>query len=198
VNSIAALNQTDAVPKQGLAGVVFGRFMLPDMTEHPCQVTDVTEDGATFITTSVPAMGLTLVAYLEELGRVEAISDSPTANGFRVKFSATGSRRDRLVARVNWLKQNQLEGSDQRRHPRFEPREKTSQITLPDGRVYTCEVVDISVSGAAIKTDVMPAVGTHMMLGKMKGKIVRYLEHGVAIQFIRQLDASSLGDAVKG
>jgi hypothetical protein len=184
VNSLAEILSTESESKSGLSGVVFGRFMLPDMSEHPCQVTDITEDGATFITASVPAMGLALVAYLEELGRVEAISESPTSGGFRVKYSAVGSRRERLVARIQWLRQNQLAGSDQRRHPRFEPREKSSQMTLPDGRVYTCEVIDISVSGAAVKTDVMPAVGTYMMLGKMKGRVVRYLEHGVAIEFI--------------
>ncbi len=196
MSSLAELMSNEPEGKGGLAGVVFGRFMLPDMSEHPCQVTDITEDGANFITASVPAMGLSLVAYLEELGRVEALSDSPISGGFRVKFSATGSRRERLVSRIQWLKQNQLAGSDQRRHPRFEPREKTSQITLPDGRVYSCEVVDISVSGAAVKTDVMPAVGTYMMLGKMRGKVVRYLDHGVAIEFLKQLDTGSLGNHI--
>jgi hypothetical protein len=197
LSSLASVSYDEEAPKNGLTGVIFGRFMLPDMSEHPCQVTDITEDGAVFVTASVPAMGLSLVAYLEELGRVEAVSDSTTDNGFRVKFSATGSRRERLVSRIQWLKQNQLSGSDSRRHPRFEPREKTSQMTLPDGRVYSCEVIDISVSGAAVKTDVMPAVGTYMMLGKMRGRVVRYLDTGVAIEFIKQLDNSTLGAHVR-
>ena len=49
-------------------------------------------------------------------------------------------------------------------------------------------MIDISVSGAGIKTEVMPSIGTYLMLGKMRGRVVRYLEHGVAIEFVKQLD----------
>jgi hypothetical protein len=191
--SILAEPETD----NRLASVLFGRFMLPDMSEHPCQVTDVTEDGAIFVTASVPASGSALVAYLEELGRVEAVSGEPTAGGFRVTFSAAGARRERLVSRITWLKQKQVGNSDQRRHARFEPRDKQSQITLPDGRVYACEVIDISVSGVAIKTDVMPSVGTYVMLGKMKGRVVRYIDAGVAIEFLKQLEPTALSSHVQ-
>ncbi len=181
-------NPSETVQAKGLASVLFGRFMLPDMSEHPCQVVDVSENGATFLTATVPATGLAVVAYLEELGRVEALSSDPVQGGFKVNFTAEGARKERLASRIAWLQQKLTGNSDQRRHPRYEPRERVSQITLPDGRVYACEVVDISVSGAAIKTDVMPSVGTYVMLGKMKGRVVRYLPTGVAIEFHKQLD----------
>jgi hypothetical protein len=77
---------------------------------------------------------------------------------------------------------------DGRRHARFEPRDSQSQITLPDGRVYNCEVIDISVSGAGITVDVMPSLGTYVMLGKMRGRVVRYLENGVAIEFAKSVE----------
>ncbi len=171
-----------------VANIVFGRFMLPDMSEHPCQVKDISGNGASFIAAHVPPPGLAVVAYIEELGRVEGVSSDAIAGGFVVNFTATGARRDRLVSKIEWLQKREIGGAENRRHPRYEPREKVSQITLPDGRVYPCEVIDISVSGAAIKSDVMPSVGTYMMLGRMKGRVVRYLEHGVAIEFVKQLD----------
>ena len=59
---------------------------------------------------------------------------------------------------------------------------------MPDGREYNCEVVDISLSGAGIKVDVMPSLGTYIMLGKMRGRVVRYLENGVAIEFVKPLE----------
>ena len=71
---------------------------------------------------------------------------------------------------------------------RFEPRDSQSQITLPDGRVYNCEVIDISVSGAGIVVEVMPSLGTYVMLGKMRGRVVRYLENGIGIEFARPLE----------
>ena len=173
----------------GLAGVVFGRFMLPDMSEHACQVLDMTNEGATFITSEVPAPGLAIVAYLEDLGRVEVKSGVAINGGFKVHYSYSGARLERLLTRIEWIKQRTTGGAaDQRRHARFEPKDKASSIVLPDGRVYACEVMDISVSGAAIKTDVMPSIGTYLMVGKMKGRVVRYLENGVGIEFVKQVD----------
>ncbi len=173
----------------GLAGVVFGRFMLPDMSEHACQVLDMTGEGATFITSEIPPPGLAIVAYLEDLGRVEVKSGAAVHGGFKVLYSYSGARLERLLTRIEWVKQRTTgDTSDQRRHARFEPKDKASSIVLPDGRVYACEVMDISVSGAAIKTDVMPSIGTYLMVGKMKGRVVRYLENGVGIEFVKQID----------
>jgi hypothetical protein len=169
-----------------VASVVFGRFMLPDMSEHACQVLDLTTTGATFMTSDVPAQGLAIVAYLEELGRVEVLSGNPIPGGFTVTFAATGTRLEKLQQRILYLSQREAGAPDHRRHPRFEPKDKHSSITMPDGRSYNCEVLDISVSGAGIKTDVMPALGTYLMVGKMKGRVVRYLENGFAIEFIKQ------------
>ena len=173
--------------------IIFGRFMLPDMSEHPCQVVELNPNGATFQSQQVPPQGVAIVAYLEEVGRVEAIIGSAVPGGFNVAFNLTGSRLERLQQRIEWLKQRQSGASpDGRRHARYEPSEKVSQISLPDGRLYSCEVIDISVSGAAIKTEVMPSIGTFLMLGKMRGRVVRYLDQGVAIEFVKQIDRGQL------
>ena len=192
VNGLNIANTTSTESTNSL-GIIFGRFMLPDMSEHPCQVTELTLTEATFLTQNVPLQGLAIVAYLEEVGRIEAITGEPVAGGFSVAFSLTGSRLERLQQRIQWLQQRSAsEQPDGRRHARHEPTEKSSQISLPDGRVYPCEVLDISLSGAAIKTEVMPSVGTYLMLGKMRGRVVRYLDQGVAIEFVKQLDRTHM------
>jgi len=182
----------NAVPP--LKQTLFGRFMLPDQSEHPCQVNEISLAGAVFITNQVPQRGQSIVAYLEEVGRIEVTSAEPVPNGFRVIISLTGARRDRLESRLKWLAQKQEgEGTaEDRAHARFEAREATSQITMPDGRVYDCEVLDISLTGAAVKVEVMPSLGTYIMLGKMRGRVVRYLENGVAIEFTRPPERGSL------
>jgi PilZ domain len=178
-----------------LKGVVFGRFMLPDMSEHACQVLDLTTEGATFMTNDVPPIGLAIVAYLEDLGRVEVVSAETVPGGFKVIYAAAGTRLERLQQRIAYLSDRAAGAPDHRRHPRFEPKDKHSSITMPDGRNYTCEVLDISVSGAGIKTDIMPAMGTFLMVGKMKGRVVRYLERGFAIEFVKQLAAPAIPPA---
>ena len=166
--------------------------MLPDMTEHPCHVTNLTSTGATFLTDKIPDIGLSIVAYIEELGRIEAISDKAVPGGFRINFALKGSRLEKLESRIKWLGERPTGSEEGRKHARFEPRDSQSQITLPDGRVYSCEVVDISVSGAGITVDVMPSLGTYVMLGKMRGRVVRYLENGVAIEFVKPLENAGL------
>jgi hypothetical protein len=180
------------ISSEALKSVVFGRFMLPDMSEHACQVLDLTLEGATFITSDVPPPGLAIVAYLEDLGRVEVVSEGSVPGGFKVRYAASGMRLERLQQRIAYLMERADGAPDHRRHPRYEPKDKHSAITLPDGRSYNCEVMDISVSGAAVKTDVMPAQGTYLMVGKMKGRVVRYLENGFAIEFIKTTPATAV------
>ncbi|MGQ0484240.1 MAG: PilZ domain-containing protein [Hyphomicrobiales bacterium] len=178
----------DALPP--LRQTLFGRFMLPDQSEHPCQVNEISLTGAVFITNQVPQRGQSIVAYLEEVGRIEVTSAEPVPNGFRVTISLTGARRDRLESRLRWLvqKQGSQGTAGDRRHARLETRETTSQITMPDGRVYDCEVLDVSLTGAAVKVDVMPSLGTYIMLGKMRGRVIRYLENGVAVEFTKPFE----------
>jgi hypothetical protein len=177
---------------------MFGRFMLPDMSEHPCQVKDLSLDGAIFITGQVPQGGTAIVAYIDDVGRVEALSADPVPGGFRVIFTHAGARRDRFAARLNWVYAKRGEdAADQRRHFRHELAERTSHITLPDGRIYPCEVIDISLSGAAVKVDVIPSLGTYVMLGKMRGRIVRYHDTGIALEFVKPLNRAQLSEQLR-
>jgi PilZ domain len=184
-----------SITPEAVKGVVFGRFMLPDMSEHACQVLDLTTTGATFMTTDVPPVGQAIVAYLEDLGRVEVLSGDAIPGGFKITYAATGARLERLQQRIVYLAERAAGAADHRRHPRFEPKDKHSSITMPDGRSYNCEVLDISVSGAGIKTDVMPTLGTFLMVGKMKGRVVRYLENGFAIEFVKQATLPHVSNA---
>lgn len=194
---MAAIAESLTTQADGAAsGIMFGRFMLPDMTEHACQVSGLSLDGAVFHSAHVPPGGQQIVAYLDGVGRVEAISAEPVADGFRVMFAAGGPRRDRLDNRLKAVFGNDP-GAVNRRHARFEPKDAKSQIALPDGRVYPCEVLDISLSGAGVKVDVLPSLGTYVMFGKMRGRIVRYIEAGVAIEFVESLDRAQLSEQVR-
>jgi hypothetical protein len=190
VNATAPLMPAATVREKEPRAILFGRFMLPDSTEHPCQVSELSPDGAVFLTSIAPPVGLSIVAYIDEIGRLEAVTDAPVEGGFAVSFQISGPRRERIESRIRMqLGDTDVDdGIQHRRHVRHDAN-SASHITLPDGRVYPCEVIDISLSGAAIKTDVIPALGTCVLLGKMRGRVVRYLESGVAIEFTRQLES---------
>src|SRR5262245_19194400 len=122
---------------------MFARFMLADMTEHPCRVSDLSIDGVTFLTEVDVAPLAPLVAYLQDIGRVEGTVVGIVPGGIRISFRLSTARRQRLA----WqLEQRGRRGAsaEQRRHRRQLARDNKSHITLADGRVYACEVIDIS------------------------------------------------------
>lgn len=163
--------------------------MLPDMSEHACRVTCITPDGALFLTPLKPAAGLTIVSYIDEIGRVEGETRVPRDVGLEVAFRLTALRRERMEALLRWLATREPPaGGPPRRHPRITPRDPAARITLPGGAQWPCEIIDISLSGAAIRIDVKPGLGTHLLLGKTRGRVVRHLADGIAIEFIRQMD----------
>jgi len=169
------------------------RFMLPDQSEHSCRVTNLSKTGATFLTHKIPHIGVPLVAYIGELGRIEAEAGAAVEGGFGITFSLQGARLERLQTRIAaMLSAGAEQDAAPRRYIRVEPHDRLSQITLPDGRVYPCEVLDISIASAAIKTDVVPALGTFLFLGRMKGRVVRYLPQGVAIEFVKKLEPQEM------
>lgn len=176
--------EESAVPR-----VLFGRFMLPDMSEHPCQVGEINADGVKLMTSTPVESGTSIIAYLDDIGRVDGEVSGQVDGGFHLDFKLTGARRERMEKRIDWLINSNPE---QRRHDRFAPKQAVSHISLADGREYACEVIDISVSGAAIKCQVLPSIGTYVNLGKMRGRVVRYTSDGFAIEFLRKMDPSNL------
>src|SRR5579885_3174461 len=98
-NPIVTPTADGAVP-----GIMFCRYMLPDQSEFTCQVSDITEKGAVFLSSSIPSPGQSIIAYLEDLGRIEGTTGAPRQGGFDVHFSMRGARLDRLRQRIEWLR----------------------------------------------------------------------------------------------
>jgi hypothetical protein len=97
---------------------------------------------------------------------------------------ASERKRDKLAAQLTWLaNKHELDLPEDRRHERVAPRNPMSMLKLGDGRQYQCRIIDLSLSGAAVEIDVKPALGVQVILGTMRGQVVRHFEDGVAIEF---------------
>ena len=179
-------------PDGQISRILFGRFMLPDTSEHSCQISELSVEGAIFSSDLAPPVGLPIVAYIETIGRVVGVSGGATDGGFKVNFTLAGNRRERLASRLASLCTTSEEESEPRRAHRYRLSDSSSQLSLPDGRVYACEVLDISLTGASVKTEILPTLGTCIVLGKMRGRIVRYTDQGIAIEFVNPLDQAAL------
>jgi PilZ domain len=128
-----------------------------------------------------------VITYVDHLGRLEGKIARVLENGFAMTISATLRKRDKLAAQLTWLANRQiLNLPEDRRHDRFTPRKTVARLVLPNGTNVGCRVIDLSQSGAAIGVtpDLRPAVGV-VTVGKTQGRVVRHIEDGFAIEFMR-------------
>ncbi len=178
---------------------LLGRYMLQDRREFPCQVVNMSPGGIALLAPVGGQPGERIIAYVDHLGRLEGHIARTFQNGFAMTISATSRKRDKLAAQLTWLANRHLLASpEDRRHGRFTPRNPTSRLIMPNGVNVSCRIIDVSQSGAGIATDQRPPIGALVTLGKVQGRVVRHLEDGFAIEFIRLQHPDFIEDAVCG
>ncbi|MBX9778061.1 MAG: PilZ domain-containing protein [Xanthobacteraceae bacterium] len=165
---------------------LLGRYMLADRREFPCQVTDMSPGGMAVIAPVSGQVGERVIAYVDHVGRLEGVVARHFQNGFAMTVSATTRKRDKLAAQLTWLANRHiLNLPEDRRHGRFTPRNPAARLILPNGLNAACRIIDLSASGAAIKTEHRPEIGALITIGKAPGRVVRHLEEGFAVEFTR-------------
>lgn len=163
---------------------IYGRFMLEDRTEHPCRVIDMSPGNASLVAERTGQPGERVIAYLDHIGRIEGVVTRTLDNGFAMTVVASERKKDKLAAQLTWLaNKHELDLPEDRRHERIAPRNPVGMLRLVDGSEYRCRILDLSLSGAAIETDIKPEKGTQVHLGTMRGRVVRHFEDGIAIEF---------------
>jgi len=178
---------------------LLGRYMLADRREFPCQVIDMSPGGMALIAPVGGAPGERIIAYVDHLGRLEGHVARLIQNGFAMTIAATARKRDKLAAQLTWLANRHILASpEDRRHGRIAPSNPMGRLIMPNGVNLTCRVIDVSQSGAGIATNERPPIGALVTLGKVPGRVVRYLEDGFAIEFTRLQHPDFLDDNVTG
>jgi hypothetical protein len=176
---------------------LLGRYMLQDRREFPCQVINMSPGGLALLAQGIGAVGERVVAYLDHIGRVEGKISRIIDNGFAMTVSATPRKRDKLAAQLTWLANRKiLNLPEDRRHDRIVPRNPIARLTLADGRVMNCRIIDLSLSGAAVSAEFKPEAGSQLMLGTVQGQVVRHLEEGFAIEFAHPQLPETVEDSV--
>ena len=174
---------------------LLGRFMLTSRKEYPCQVLNMSPGGLALVTPVIGTPGERIIAYVDNLGRIEGEISRVFDGGFALAITATYRKRDKLASQLTWLaNRNALGLPEDRVHDRLIPKNPKSHITLDDGRTYECRVIDMSLGGAAIAIDVRPLVGSTITLGKMRARIIRHLENGLALEFSDLQNMQSLSN----
>ncbi|AWN49576.1 pilus assembly protein PilZ [Methylobacterium terrae] len=168
----------------GATAQVGGRYLLADGQEHPCRSRHVSLDEVEIVAPVSGVIGERVTVYLDQLGAVMGLISSITSEGFRVAVDVTPERRARLAARLEWLAEHGQGRTDQRGAIRIVPTHTEAAVHLVDGSVVPGTIIDLSMSGAAIKAPVQPVVGEQVTLGKRRAIVVRHFETGFAVRFV--------------
>lgn len=162
-----------------------GRLMLANYDEFVCRVINMSPGDVRFACAGRPRPGERVIAYIDHLGRIEGSTVKLTDDGFVMTINATGRKREKLAAQLTWIaNKHELGLPEDRRHDRLTPRQVRTQLTLEDGTVVACRLMDLSLSGAAVDTDLRPPLGTAVRVGSMRGRVVRHFVEGIAVEFL--------------
>lgn len=178
---------------------LYGQFMLEDHTEHVCQIFEMSP-GEAVITTDVMANnGERVIVYIDHIGRVEGTVERLVSGGFVLGLVASDRKKSKIAAQLTWLtNKHELDTPEDRRHQRIAPTNPVTTLEMADGRKYPCRIVDLSISGAAVELRMRPALNSQVILGSMRGRVVRHFEEGVAIEFATVQSREAIDIAFKG
>ena len=163
-----------------------GRFMRSDRLEFDCELIDASPGGIAFSSEAGVQPGERIVAYLNQIGRIEGRVARTFPTGFAVQMTLPPAKREKLADQLTWLANRQSLGlPEDRRHERIAPRDRYTMLRLANGREFTASLIDISISGAALRVDFQPPLGARVVIGSTQAQVVRHLDFGIAVEFMR-------------
>lgn len=173
-------------------GPIGGRYSLapadgPDAGKaeiYACCAVSLSPTIAVLTVPVVAPAGRQIVLMLDHIGLIRGTVSRSAKTDLHVAITATAAEREKLAAKINWLKKHRHNQADNARDAkRWRPKNPKGVFSLDDGSEHPCFIVDVSASGAAISGGVVPAIGTPVRLGELPGVVVRHTETGFGIRF---------------
>ena len=123
-----------------------------------------------------------IILYADGFGRFEGCVARLEEGGFSLKLKTFAPQtREKIAEQLTvHLNRGILDDTVVRRHDRA-PTRGIARFTRANGDTIHCEVVDLSLSGVALKTDIRPPLGEMVLIGQTAGRVVRHLDGGIAL-----------------
>jgi len=177
---------------------LLGRCMFPDRRECPCQLVEISPGDASFVSPISGETGERVIAYIDNIGRVEGVIIDKTEHGFVMSISASQRKRDKMADTLTWLaNRHVLNLAEDRRHLRRAPRRTDATIILSDGASHNVRVIDMSLSGAALSTTLRPPLGSPVRLGRLGARVIRHFDDGIGIEFMRLMSDAAIEQTIE-
>ena len=177
-----------------------GRYSLGSQHDKPgqrrdfaCRALNMSPRAMLLAAPVSGALGERVITHFDRFGRLEGIIIRVLTRGFVMSIAATEDERARLAVKLAWLEDHKNhDAHEARKHERIVPRDPYSTLTLADGSVLTCLVIDMSVSGVAVSAEIVPEIGTPLAVGRVIGRVRRHFAEGFAVEFIELQDLDQL------
>jgi hypothetical protein len=133
-------------------------------------------------------IGDRITPYFSDFGQLEGRISDAASGSFLLELTMTPPMRQKLSDKLTWLEKYQRDPTvrDERKQARIIPASPHSTLAFADGSTTSCFVIDMSVSGAAVSSDVQPEIGTPLAIGSCVGRVVRHLHGGFAVKFVEE------------
>jgi hypothetical protein len=167
--------------------------MRSNRDEHHCTLKDISVGGA-FVATDKPVeVGERIVAYFNHLGGLEGMVSRLLPGGFAFQFKISEHKREKLSSQIMWLlNRNDFPDELGREHDRAGTTGRKTTLRFDDGMIVDVELLDLSVSGASVRTPARPDLGEDITIGKIRSVVRRHHKDGIGVQFLTVLDQAAL------
>jgi len=166
---------------------ITGRLYIPATQEESlCTVEDISPGDVSVRCELKQEPKGRAVIYLENLGRFEGPIVRGNDGGFVMTFSCSLQKREKLADQLTLeVNRNLLSESDLRRYDRVEAVSGSyTHFTRSSGEHIRCEVLDLSLSGVSVRTELRPPVGEHILIGHRAGRVARHHQDGIGVEFL--------------
>ncbi len=115
----------------------------------------------------VGRIGDRITSYFGEFGEFEGSISDTMRGSFLLELEMTRAQRAKLSEKLTWLEKKHKDPTvrDARESSRVVPQTPHSTLTLADGSVHPCFIIDMSVTGAAVSAELQPPLGTPLAVG---------------------------------
>lgn len=161
------------------------KFLLQGRHEATGMLLDISETGLALLSETPAEEGDDIVVYPIGLGRLAGKVVRAFDGGMGVQFAlAKGQReiiRERLAAMLGGVPYMRL--SEKRTSFRIRYNIDTHARIDGQDKTIACTIKDMSRSGCLLKADSQPPLGAEVTVGTLRGRIVRHIEDGFAMEF---------------
>jgi hypothetical protein len=162
------------------------QFEPAENRETHCEIADMSPGGARVLSDVVPPPGTHVVVYIDGFGRFEGNVARSEQGSFGIQFNCSAHKRERVAEQLTLYRNGgSLDQSALRRHHRT-PAKSTARFTRADGDIVNCEVLDLSLSGVSLATEIRPPIGEFVLINRMAGRVARHHDTGIGIEFMSQ------------